>query len=67
MRILFLIDGFHFNHLYKGACNRDVTLCIITKFMNKWMFTFCEYNCSLSTVFTLCKAFIIFYWTYANI
>jgi hypothetical protein len=22
------------------ACNRDVTLCMITKFINKWMFTF---------------------------
>jgi hypothetical protein len=43
--ILFLIDGFHFDHLYKGHVTPDVTLCMITKFMNKWMFTFCKYNC----------------------
>jgi hypothetical protein len=41
----FLIGGFHFGHLYKGHVTLDVTLCMITKFMNKWMFTFCKYNC----------------------
>jgi hypothetical protein len=54
MLILFLIGGFHFDHLYKWHVTPDITLCMITKFMNKWMFT-------------LCKAFIIFYWTYTNI
>jgi hypothetical protein len=43
--ILFLIGGFHFNHLYNGYVTPDVTLCLITKFMNKWMFTFCKCNC----------------------
>jgi hypothetical protein len=45
MPIFFLIDGFHFDHLYKGHVTLDVTLCMITKLMNKWMFTFCKYNC----------------------
>jgi hypothetical protein len=43
--ILFLICGFHLDHWYKGHVTLDVTLCMITKFMNKWMFTFCKYNC----------------------
>jgi hypothetical protein len=43
--ILFLIGGFHFDHLYKWHVTVDVTLCMITKFMNKWIFTFCIYNC----------------------
>jgi hypothetical protein len=43
--ILLLIGGFHFDHLYKGHITLDVTLCMITEFMNKWMFTFCKYNC----------------------
>jgi hypothetical protein len=43
--ILFLIGGFHFDHLYKWHVTVDVILCMITKFMNKWMFTFCKYNC----------------------
>jgi hypothetical protein len=42
--ILFLIGEFHFDHLYKGHVTPDVTLCMITKFMNKCMFTFCKYN-----------------------
>jgi hypothetical protein len=45
--ILFLIGGFHFDHLYKW----HVTLCTITPFMNKWTFTFCKYDCHS---FTLC-------------
>jgi hypothetical protein len=44
MAILFLVGGFHFDHLYKGHVTLDVTLCMITKFMNKWMFTFCKYK-----------------------
>jgi hypothetical protein len=43
--ILFLEGGFHFDHLYKGHVTLDVTPCMITKFMNKWMFTFCKYKC----------------------
>jgi hypothetical protein len=43
--ILFFIGGFHFDHLYKWHVTVDVTLCMITKFMNKWMFTFCKYRC----------------------
>jgi hypothetical protein len=42
---LFLVGGFHFNHLYKGHVTPDVTLSMTTKFMNKWMFTFCKYKC----------------------
>jgi hypothetical protein len=45
--ILFLIGGFHLDHLYKW----HVTLCMIPKLMNKWMFTFCKYNCHF---FALC-------------
>jgi hypothetical protein len=43
--ILFLIGGFYLDHLYKGHVTPDVTLCMITSFMNKLMFTFCKYNC----------------------
>jgi hypothetical protein len=43
--ILFLIGGFHLDHLYKCHVSPDVTLCIVTPFMNKWMFTFCKYDC----------------------
>jgi hypothetical protein len=49
--ILFLIGGFHLDHLYKWHVTPDVTLCMVTPFMNKWMFTFCKYNCHS---FTLC-------------
>ncbi len=35
MPILFLIGEFHFDHLYKGHVTLDVTLYMITKFMNK--------------------------------
>jgi hypothetical protein len=66
--ILFLKGGFHFNHLYKCHVTLDVTFCIITKLMNKWMFIFCKKQLSLfCIVFTLYKAYIIFYWTCANI
>jgi hypothetical protein len=43
--ILFLIGGFHFDHLYKWHATIVVTLCLITKFVNKWMFTFSKYKC----------------------
>jgi hypothetical protein len=43
--ILFLIGRFHFDHLCKWNVTHDVTLCMITMFMNKWRFTFCKYNC----------------------
>jgi hypothetical protein len=43
--ILFLIGGFHFDHLNKWHVILDVTFCMITKLMNKWLFTFCKYNC----------------------
>jgi hypothetical protein len=43
--ILFLIGGVHLNHLYKWHVTPDVTLCMITLFMNKLMFTFYKYNC----------------------
>jgi hypothetical protein len=43
--ILFLIGGFYFDHLYKWHVIVVVTLCMIIKFMNKWMFTFCKYRC----------------------
>jgi hypothetical protein len=49
--ILFLIGGFHLDHLYKWYVTPDVTLCMITPLMNKWVFTFCKYNCHS---FTLC-------------
>jgi hypothetical protein len=42
--ILFLIGEFHLVHLYKWLVTLDVTLCMITPFINKWMFTFCKYN-----------------------
>jgi hypothetical protein len=45
MPILFLIGEFHLDHLYKCHVTHDVTLCMITKLTNKWMFTFCKYNC----------------------
>jgi hypothetical protein len=45
MPISFLIGMFHFDYLYKWHVTLDVALCMITKFMNKWMFTFCKYNC----------------------
>jgi hypothetical protein len=37
--ILFLIGGFHLDHLYKWHVTPDVTLCMITLFLNKWIFT----------------------------
>jgi hypothetical protein len=43
--ILFLISGFHFDHLCKWLVTIDVTLCMVTMFMNKWMFTFYKYKC----------------------
>jgi hypothetical protein len=43
--ILFLIGGFHLDHLHLGHVTPDATLCMITKFMNRWKFTFCKYNC----------------------
>jgi hypothetical protein len=42
--ILFLIGRFHLDHLYKWHITHNVTLCMITKPMNKWMFTFCKYS-----------------------
>jgi hypothetical protein len=53
--ILFLIGGFHLDHLYKWHATLDVALCMITPFMNKWMFTFCKYNCRS---FALCLAYV---------
>jgi hypothetical protein len=46
--ILFLIGGFHLDHLYKCHVNLDVTLCMITPFMNKWMITFVNTIVTLS-------------------
>jgi hypothetical protein len=43
--ILFFIGGFHFDHLYKWHVTLIVIYCMITKLINKWMFTFCKYNC----------------------
>jgi hypothetical protein len=43
--ILFLIGGFHFDHLNKWQVILDVTFCMITKHMNKWLFTIFKYNC----------------------
>jgi hypothetical protein len=40
---------------------------MITMFMNKWMLTFINTVVSLFIMITLCKTFIIFYWTYMNI
>jgi hypothetical protein len=55
--ILFLIGGFHFYHLCKGHVTPDVTLCMITKFMNKCMFTFCKYKCFPFHCFYLVQCF----------
>jgi hypothetical protein len=38
-------------HGWQMACNTFCNLCMITKLMNKWMFTFCKCNCHS---FTLC-------------
>jgi hypothetical protein len=65
--ILFLIGGFHLDHLYKSRVTHNETLCMITMFMNERMFTFVNTVVSLFIMFTLCKAFVIFYWTYTNI
>jgi hypothetical protein len=43
--ILFLIGGFHLDHLYKWHVTTDVTLGMITPFVTKCLFTFCKYNC----------------------
>jgi hypothetical protein len=51
VQILFLIGGFHLDHLYEWHVTPDVTFFMITPSMNKWMFTFCKYNCHS---FTLC-------------
>jgi hypothetical protein len=51
---IFLIGGFHLDHLYKWDVTLDVTFCLITKLMNKWMFTFCKYNCHS---FALCSPY----------
>jgi hypothetical protein len=48
MPILFLIGMFHLDHLYKRHITLDVALCMITSFMNKWMFTVCKYNFTLT-------------------
>jgi hypothetical protein len=42
--ILILIGRFHLDHLYKW----HVTLCMITPFLNKWMFTFVNRIVTLS-------------------
>jgi hypothetical protein len=52
--ILFLIGEFHLDHLYKWHVNLEVTLCMITPFMNKWAFTFCKYVCHY---FALCLTY----------
>jgi hypothetical protein len=46
--ILFLIGGFHLDHLYKCHVTPDVTLFMITPFLNKWMFTFVNMIVTLS-------------------
>jgi hypothetical protein len=46
--ILFLIGGFHLDHLYKWHVTPDVTLRMITPFSNKWMFTFVNTIVTLS-------------------
>jgi hypothetical protein len=46
-----LIGGFYFDHSYKW----HVTLCMIIMLMNKWMFTFCKYNCHS---FVLCLPYV---------
>jgi hypothetical protein len=53
MPILFLIGGVHLDHLYKWHVTPDVTLCTTTSFMNKWMFTFCKYNCHSFALYLL--------------
>jgi hypothetical protein len=60
MPILFLIGGFHLDHLYKWHVTLDVTLCMKTPFMKTPLSLFC-------IVFTLRKAYIVIYWMYANI
>jgi hypothetical protein len=45
MPSLFLIGRFRLDHLYKWHVTPDVPLCMITPFMNNWMFTFSNYNC----------------------
>jgi hypothetical protein len=50
MPILFLLGGFHFDHL----CKLHVTLydlCMIAKTTNKRMFTVCKYNCHSFTLY----------------
>jgi hypothetical protein len=42
--ILFFYRRVPFRPLVQRTCNPDVTLCMVTKFMNKWMFTSCKYN-----------------------
>jgi hypothetical protein len=32
------------------TCNARCSLCMITKLMNKWMFTFCKCNCHYVTL-----------------
>jgi hypothetical protein len=46
--ILFLKGGFHLDHLYKWHVTPAVTLCMITPFLNKWMFTFVNTIVTLS-------------------
>jgi hypothetical protein len=52
---LFLIGGFHLDHLYKWHVTAYVTLCMITPFMNKWTFTFYKYICHS---FSLCLPYV---------
>jgi hypothetical protein len=40
MPILYLIGKFHLDHLYKLHVTHNVNLCMTTKLMNKWKFTF---------------------------
>jgi hypothetical protein len=46
--ILFLIGRFHLDHLYKWHVTPDATLCMITPFLNKWMFTIVNMIVTLS-------------------
>jgi hypothetical protein len=32
------------------TCNTECSLCMITKLINKWMFTFCKCNCHSVTL-----------------
>jgi hypothetical protein len=62
MPILFFIGRFHFDLLYKwhvtiDVALVDVALCMITKFMNKWLFTFCKYNYFLFHCVNLMRGF----------